>query len=91
MSCRVVVDAVVCVCVKDEKTALDDYVQLDDGYFSFTELLSYRFEENATTVYMLNMTSQKWMDGGFFDIRQVLLNFFLYCEYEQMKGRKCKR
>jgi PhoPQ-activated pathogenicity-related protein len=49
----------------DERTPLDDYVQLDDGYFSFTELLSYRFEENATTVYMLNMTSQKWMDETF--------------------------
>jgi PhoPQ-activated pathogenicity-related protein len=46
----------------DEPTALDDYVNFDDGYFSWSELTTYRFEENATTVYMLNMTSQKWMD-----------------------------
>jgi hypothetical protein len=48
----------------DEPTALDDYVNFDDGYFEWSILRTYRFEENSTTVYMMNMTSQKWMDGG---------------------------
>jgi PhoPQ-activated pathogenicity-related protein len=46
----------------DEKTPLDDYVHFDDGYFEWSILTTYRFEENKTTTYMLNMTSQKWMD-----------------------------
>jgi len=49
----------------EEKTALDDYVHFDDGYFSWEILTTYRFEENKTTVYMMNMTSQKWMDETF--------------------------
>jgi hypothetical protein len=48
---------------QDEPTALDDYVNFDDGYFHWDILTTYRFEENKTTVYMVNMTSQKWMDG----------------------------
>jgi PhoPQ-activated pathogenicity-related protein len=46
----------------DEPTALDDYVNFDDGYFQWSILTTYRFEESKVTVYMMNMTSQKWMD-----------------------------
>ena len=41
--------------------AIDDYVNFDDGYFSWEEVYEYRFE--GVTLYMANMTSQKWLNG----------------------------
>ena len=45
---------------------LDDYVMADDGYYSWDLLDVYEYgdgDEPDVTVYMINMTSQKWMDG----------------------------
>ena len=41
--------------------AIDDYVNFDDGYFSWGEVYEYRFPD--VTLYMANMTSQKWLNG----------------------------
>ena len=41
--------------------AIDDYVNFDDGYFSWEEIYEYRFD--GVTLYMANMTSQKWLNG----------------------------
>jgi PhoPQ-activated pathogenicity-related protein len=46
----------------DQPTALDRYVHLDDGFFTWSEIGQYRFDDDNVTVYLLNMTSQKWMD-----------------------------
>ena len=45
---------------------LDKYVHEDDGYFSWDILGTYEFgdgPEPDVTVFVVNMTSQKWMDG----------------------------
>ena len=45
---------------------LDDYVNFDDGYFSWEILGRYEFgdgPEPDVTVFVVNMTSQKWMTG----------------------------
>ena len=47
--------------LQDTPTALDDYVQMDDGFHSWTELDMYEYQ--GVDIYILNMTSQKWMDG----------------------------
>ena len=36
-------------------------VNLDDGFFSWDFVTTYEYE--GVTMYMLNMTSQKWLDG----------------------------
>lgn len=46
----------------DVETDLDRYVHFDDGYYSYEELDSYRYDNLSATVYIYNMTSQKWMD-----------------------------
>ena len=43
------------------QTELDKYVHSDDGYFSWT-IIDTIDRENAT-LYIVNMTSQKWIDG----------------------------
>jgi PhoPQ-activated pathogenicity-related protein len=47
----------------DVETDLDRYVQSDDGYFSWEEITSYEYE--GVTIYILNMTSQKYQDETF--------------------------
>ena len=47
--------------LQDEPNELDAYVHSEDGFFSWTELEHYELEE--LDIYMLNMTSQQWMDG----------------------------
>jgi hypothetical protein len=45
--------------IQDNPTELDDYVHMDDGYWSWEVIGEERFE--YVTVYQLNMTSQRWM------------------------------
>ena len=47
--------------IQETVTPLDEYVQGDDGYYSYNYLNNYTYL--GATVYMVNMTSQKWMDG----------------------------
>lgn len=42
---------------------LCDYNRKNDGYYSYYQLTSY--PQEGFTTYMLNMTSQKWMDSKF--------------------------
>ena len=44
-------------------TPLDEYVHRDDGFFSWTEVASYNFD--GVTMYIINMTSQKYQDETF--------------------------
>lgn len=45
-------------------TPLDDYVNTPDPMFSWQRLETY--PEVSHTLYILNMTSQKWFDGKYF-------------------------
>jgi hypothetical protein len=45
-------------------TPLDDYVNKPDPTFSWKRLKTY--PRGTYTVHVLNMTSQKWMDGMIF-------------------------
>lgn len=47
----------------DVTTALDDYVNRDDGYYNWELLESQEF--NDYSLHILNLTSQKWMDEPF--------------------------
>ncbi|KAK2157405.1 hypothetical protein LSH36_192g01004 [Paralvinella palmiformis] len=49
----------------DVQTDLDVYVHSDDGYYSWEILTEYRY--NACTMYIVNMTSQKWQDESYVD------------------------
>ncbi|CAD5119653.1 DgyrCDS8247 [Dimorphilus gyrociliatus] len=51
----------------DEKNALDEYVWKDDGYYKYEILDSFRSVTNESTIYVLNMTSQKWLDDSVSD------------------------
>jgi PhoPQ-activated pathogenicity-related protein len=42
---------------------LDEYVQGDDGYYSWEEIGQHEYE--LVTLYLINMTSQKWQDESF--------------------------
>lgn len=42
-------------------TPLDDYVKAPDPYYSYEFLNYYTYE--GYRLYVLNMTSQKWLDG----------------------------
>ena len=46
---------------QDVKTALDDYVAKPDPSYSWREIAKYDVE--GCTIYILNMTSQRWMTG----------------------------
>ena len=48
---------------QDVTTALDEYVHSDDGFYSWELLATYRYENLSCTLHVVNMTSQKWMDG----------------------------
>jgi len=47
----------------DVQTDLDRYVHSDDGFFTWTEVTSY--PQEGVTMYILNMTSQKYQDETF--------------------------
>ena len=40
---------------------LYEYVHTDDGMYSYYELSTY--VQNGFTTYVINMTSQQWLDG----------------------------
>ena len=44
-------------------TPLDDYVKKADSHYKYKLIQSYTYDDCA--VYVLNMTSQKWMDGEY--------------------------
>jgi hypothetical protein len=46
---------------QEDVTPLDEYVNLDDGFWSYDVIQSY--DEGDHWLYVLNMTSQKWQDG----------------------------
>lgn len=46
-------------------TPLDDYVKAPDPHFAWTVILTYN--QPDYTLYILNFTSQKWLDGKSFD------------------------
>jgi hypothetical protein len=46
---------------KSESTPLDDYVHANDSYFGWTVIRTY--EQPDYVLYILNFTSQKWLDG----------------------------
>ena len=46
-----------------ECTPLDDYVNAPDSHFNWTIITTY--EEPDYKLYILNFTSQKWLDGNF--------------------------
>lgn len=48
----------------DECTPLDDYVHAPDPHFAWTLIQTY--EEIDYKLYVLNFTSQKWLDGNTF-------------------------
>lgn len=45
-------------------TPLDDYVNAPDSHYSYRLVKAY--SETGYTLYILNMTSQKWQDGNFY-------------------------
>lgn len=44
-----------------ESTPLDDYVHADDPHFAWTVIRTY--DQPDYTLYILNFTSQKWLNG----------------------------
>lgn len=47
---------------KNEATPLDDYVNAPDEHFNWTVIQV--FQQPDYALYILNFTSQKWMDGN---------------------------
>jgi hypothetical protein len=47
-----------------ESTPLDDYVHANDSYFAWTVIKTY--QQPDYDLYILNFTSQKWLDGKVF-------------------------
>jgi len=46
-----------------KSNALDDYVQRDDGMYSYTVLHDWTYKFSERTSYLINMTSQRWLTG----------------------------
>lgn len=46
---------------QSHSTALDDYVKAPDPHFNWTVIQTYK--EPDYILYILNFTSQKWLDG----------------------------
>lgn len=44
-----------------DSTPLDDYVNNFDSYYSYNIIQQYKLVNNE--IYVINMTSQKWLDG----------------------------
>lgn len=54
----------VLLCIgESQSTPLDDYVRANDSHFSWTVIRTY--EQPDYILYVLNFTSQKWLDGRF--------------------------
>jgi hypothetical protein len=53
-------------------TPLDDYVNTPDPHFAWKLLETY--PSPTYTVYILNMTSQQWMDGIMTAIKTIFIN-----------------
>ena len=49
--------------LQDVLTPLDDYVNRPDPFYSWEEVET--IDGPGYTLHVLNMTSQKWMDGSF--------------------------
>lgn len=49
------------LCAVAKATPLDDYVNKPDDHYSYTDT-GYRVNTIGATGYVLNMTSQKWLD-----------------------------
>jgi hypothetical protein len=49
-----------------ESTPLDDYVRAPDPNFGWTVIRTY--EQPDYVLYILNFTSQKWLDGRFYPL-----------------------
>ena len=47
-------------------TPLDDYVNLPDPFYNYTLIQTYT--QPGYKLYILNMTSQKWLNGNFLRI-----------------------
>jgi hypothetical protein len=58
-----------------DSNALDDYVNQYDPHTSYTLLDKYRFDNY--TIYILNFTSQKWLDGLLFLFNDFKVVLFL--------------
>jgi hypothetical protein len=58
-----IIPIILLIIIKCESTPLDDYVHLDDGHFGWTIIRTY--EEPDYKLYILNFTSQKWLDGKY--------------------------
>jgi hypothetical protein len=58
-----VVIAALCI-GNSESTPLDDYVHANDSYFAWTVIKTY--QQPDYDLYILNFTSQKWLDGKVF-------------------------
>ncbi len=56
-----VVAILIIVLNKCEATPLDDYVNAPDPVFSWKRLQTY--PQSTYTLYVLNLTSQRWFDG----------------------------
>lgn len=57
-------------------TPLDDYVHRKDPHYQYSEIGSYRGPEY--TMYILNMTSQKWKTGRFRLFTKCIIFFFFF-------------
>lgn len=47
--------------IQGANTKFDDYINRPDDAWTYEELTSYRYENMSVTLYILNMTSQRWM------------------------------
>lgn len=55
-------------------TPLDDYVKSPDPYYKYELLQSYKQE--GCELFILNLTSQKWLDGNSYEYKKTLLSTF---------------
>lgn len=66
-------------CIQGQKTDLDNYVHSEDIYFKWEVIDTYVYP--GSTIYMVNMTAQKWQDGIdhflFFFIKLYLSGIFV--------------
>ena len=59
----------------NSSTPLDDYVNTPDPHFSWKLLQTY--PSSTYTAYVLNMTSQQWMDGLILEVNIKIFNKFI--------------
>ncbi len=57
-------------------TPLDDYVNKPDPAFAWKLIQTY--PSPTYTVYVLNMTSQQWLDGIIVEIKKIFLNKIIF-------------